>query len=236
METIENENLTTNIPEPNIEKINNIIIDEITIHYLIDSCQFVVHIIITILFPLFFYIFMIHDPYRQIIRVNKKKKLLIMGTKGMADCCSCCVKSCVQCDLNGIKNVKLKLKEVNASNVYFRVDNADKIYLIDCDIYSLRGQSLKFCFNVKIEKEKYDEIVLFFKQFTEVIEEKEQYPNIASTYKSILKEKVPSENAPSENAPSENVPSENEITTKGEQNNIESKPSFNEGAPMPVMA
>ena len=31
------------------------------------------------------------------------------------------------------------------------------------------------------------------------------------------------------------IPSENEITTRDEQNNIESKPSFNEAAPMPVM-
>ena len=48
----------------------------------------------------------------------------------------------------------------------------------------------------------------------------------------VIEEKVkPLNNIKTDN----DIPSENEITTRDEQNNIESKPSFNEAAPMPVM-
>ena len=133
----------------------------------------------------------------------------------MADCCSCCVSGFPQYDLNGIKNVKLEINEVNASNKIFSV-NIDKTYLVNCYVYSIRGERSKLLHYNRFTKGEYDELVLFFKQFTEVIEERVKPLNDIKT--------------------GNDFPSKNEIITNDEQNNIESKPSFNEGAPIPVMA
>ena len=216
MKTMETENFITNSSEPNGDKINNINQNEITILYLYDNCQAVMYIILTILiFPLFFFKFLILTPYKQVIRVDKKKKVLFLGTKGMGDCCSCCISYALQYDLEGIKNVKLKIKEVNGAFKKIFSVSSDKVYFIECEVYSLSGESSRLFKNIRYKKDKYNELVLFFKQFTEVIEEKVQ----------------PLNNIKTDN----DIPSENEITTRDEQNNIESKPSFNEAAPMPVM-
>jgi len=213
---MEKENLITNISESNDEKINNISKNEVTIGYLYGPCIATFFIILTIIvFPIAFFRFLLAIPYRQVIRVDKKKKVLILGTRSMADCCFCCGSTTLQYDLNGIKNVKLEITEVNASNKIFSV-NIDKEYYIKCIVYSLRGESSYLLTQIIFTKEKYDEFVLFFKQFTEVIEEIVKPLNDIKT--------------------GNDIPNKNEITTNDEQNNIESKPSFNEGAPLPDMA
>ena len=164
--------------------------------------------------PVLFYLFLIKTPYSLIMKVDKKKKVLIFGYKGIADCCSCCLSYPQQYDLNGIKNVKFKIIELNTSKKIFSA-NIEKAYYIDCIVYSLRGESSMLFSGVLLTKEKYDELVLFLKQFTEVIEE------IVKTLKDLKT--------------GNDIPNKNEITTNDEQNNIESKPSFNEGAPIPAM-
>ena len=210
METMDNENLITNTSESNDEKINNISKNEITISYFYGPCDIASNIILTIICPIFFYKFLFQKSYKQVIRVDKKKKILIIGRKGIADCCSCCVSYFDQYDLNGIKNVKFKIQEINVSKKKFSV-NIDKAYYITCYVYSIRGESSQFFYNT-FTKEKYDELVLFFKQFTEVSEEIVKTLNDLKT--------------------GNDIPSKNEITTNDEQNNIESKPSFNDAAPI----
>ncbi len=213
---MDKENLITNTSDSNDEKINNISKDEITVHYFYGPCIATMYIIMTIIiFPIAFFKYLLLTPYRRVIRVDKKKKILILGDKGMADCCSCCVSGFPQYDLNGIKNVKLEINEVNASNKIFSV-NIDKTYLVNCYVYSIRGERSKLLHYNRFTKGEYDELVLFFKQFTEVIEERVKPLNDIKT--------------------GNDFPSKNEIITNDEQNNIESKPSFNEGAPIPVMA
>ena len=212
METMRNENLITNTSDSNDEKINNISKDEITLHYI--ESPFLM-ILFSILMPVFFYLFLFKMAYKAIMRVDKKKKVLIIGQKAIADCCYYCLMNTKQYDLNAIKNIKFKRKEVNVSNTIFG-SNIEKEYDVDGIVYSFRGESSYIFYYYRMTKEKYDEFVLFFKQFTEVIEE------IENPLKDL---KIDND-----------IPSKNEITTNDEQNNIESKPSFNEGAPIPAMA
>ena len=102
---MENENLITNTIEWKDEKINNISKNEITTHYLYGPCEAILYIIASIILFPFFFKFLLLQPFREVIRVNKKKKVLILGDKGMADCCSCCLSHVEQYDLNGVKNV-----------------------------------------------------------------------------------------------------------------------------------
>lgn len=213
METIGQEKFITNSSVPTAEESKNNGTDEIVIKYYLNLCQAILYFIMSvILFPLF-YFFAIDIQYKHIAIVDREKKVLIIGSKGVAGCCTCCVTYKTEFDLNGIKSVSFRLEE-RGSDIMFS-DN--KSYLICCDIYSTRGQKVNLFRYIKYTKEKYNEFVSFFKQFTEVIEEGVQGKHIGD---------IPGENE---------ITEIKEITPKDEENNIESKPSFNESAPLPLM-
>ena len=138
------------------------------------------------------------------IRIDKKKKTLIKGGKPIIYCCNCCFSSQRIYDLDEIKNVKIKVISQQDPLKGF-----GKIHLIECYIYSNNDESEILFSNIKYTKEKYDEFVTFFKKYIPTIEEPLDFEK--NDYI---------------------IPNEIDIKT-GEQNNIESKPSINESAPIP---
>ena len=211
METLEKDNFVVNTIEPNNKENNDK--DEMIISYFFGSCLLVLFIfisIITIFFPVNFILLLIRQPYISILRIDKKKKTLTRGNKGVIHCSSCCFFNQRVYDLDEIKNVKIKVISQQDPLKGF-----GKIHLIECYIYSNNDESEILFSNIKYTKEKYDEFVTFFKKYIPTIEEPLDFEkNKNNDYI---------------------IPNEIDIKT-GEQNNIESKPSINESAAMPIIS
>ena len=205
MEAIEKDNLALTAIEPNEEEINDK--DEIRIIDNISCCEKAIMIVFSIVCPIFFIIFFICQPFIRMIRIDKKKKTLIKGSKPIIYCCDCCFSSERIYDLNEVKNVKIIVTSRDDPLKGF-----SKIYFIEGYIYSNNDQCECLFSNIKYTKEKYDEYVSFFKKYIATIEEPLEFAKDGNI-----------------------VPNEIDITT-GEDNNIESKPSINESAAMPIIS
>ena len=177
--------------------------DEIRIIDNISCCEMTILIVFSI-FPVFFIILFICQPLIRMIRIDKKKKTLIKGGKPIIYCCYCCFSNERIYDLNEVKNVKILVTSRDDPLKGF-----SKIYFIEGYIYSNNDQCECLFSNIKYTKEKYDEYVSFFKKYIATIEEPLEFAKDGNI-----------------------VPNEIDITT-GEENNIESKPSINESAPIP---
>jgi hypothetical protein len=211
METLEKDNFVVNTIEPNNKENNDK--DEMIISYFFGSCLLVLFIFISIIgifFPVNFILLLIRQPYISILKIDKKKKTLTRGNKGVIHCSSCCFFNQRVYDLDEIKNVKIKVISQQDPLKGF-----GKIHLIECYIYSNNDESEILFSNIKYTKEKYDEFVTFFKKYIPTIEEPLDFEkNKNNDYI---------------------IPNEIDIKT-GEQNNIESKPSINESAAMPIIS
>ena len=178
--------------------------DEIRIIDNISCYEMTIMIVFSIVFPILFFIPFICQPRIKMIRIDKKKKTLIKGGKPIIYCCDCCFSSQRIYDLNEVKNVKILVTSRDDPLKGF-----SKIYFIEGYIYSNNDQCECLFSNIKYTKEKYDEYVSFFKKYIATIEEPLEFAKDGNI-----------------------VPNEIDITT-GEENNIESKPSINESAPIP---
>ena len=179
--------------------------DEIRIADDNSCCALLVMGLFTLTFPIMFFVAFMCLPSIGMIRIDKKKKILIKGGKPLIHCCDCCFSNNKIYDLNEVKNIKIKVTSKPDPAKGF-----GKIYFIEGYIYSNNDECECLFSNIRYTKEKYDGYVSFFKKYIATIEEPlefEKDDNIA--------------------------PNEIDITT-GEQNNIESKPSINESAPIPI--
>ena len=79
----------------------------------------------------FFYQLLICQPHKRIIIVNKKKKTLTKGNKGVLHCCACCFFDQRIYDLNEVKNITIRLTSQDDP-----IKGFGKIYFIECYIYS----------------------------------------------------------------------------------------------------
>ena len=178
--------------------------DEIRIIENISCCVLTIMIVFSIVFPFLFFVLFICQPLIRMIRIDKKKKTLIKGGKPIIYCCYCCFSNERIYDLNEVKNVKIIVTSRDDPLKGF-----GKIYIIEGYIYSNNDECECLFSNIKYTKEKYDEYVSFFKKYIATIEEPLEFEKDGNI-----------------------VPNEIDITT-GEENNIESKPSINESAPIP---
>ena len=181
--------------------------DEIRIIDNISCCEITIMIVFSIVCPILFFIYFICQPLIRMIRIDKKKKTLIKGGKPIIYCSDCCFSSQRIYDLNEVKNVKILVTSRDDPLKGF-----SKIYFIEGYIYSNNDQCECLFSNIKYTKEKYDEYVSFFKKYIATIEEPLEFEKDGNI-----------------------VPNEIDITT-GEENNIESKPSINESAAMPIIS
>ena len=201
METTEKDKFVINSIEPDTE--------EIIISYNFGWCPIILFIFISIIFlwcPVPFYILLIRQPYMNLIIIDKKKKTLTIGTKGVIHCSACCFFVEKVYDLNEVKNVKVQVTYKDDPKKGF-----GKLYYIESHIYSNNNECECLFSNIDYSKEKYDEYISFFKKY--IITEEEP---IECAKKSII------------------LPNEDEIKTE-EQNDIEIKPSINEDPAMPVI-
>ena len=133
-----------------------------------------------------------------------KKKKIL--TKGTKPIIQCC-SCCFSTErIFDLNDVKNIKIQVISQNDPIKAFN--KLYFIEGYIYSNNDECECLFSNIIYTKEKFDEYVSFFKKHISTIEEPLEFEK-------------------------DGVPNEIDITT-GEQNNIESKPSINESAPLPV--
>ena len=170
----DNEKLLVENKEPNVEKNDDTEFEEIFICYKLSCCCMTIYIILSIIFPFFIYLFLIREPYKQYARVDKKKKLLIIYHKGIIPCCCKFDEHCYKFD--DIKYIELK-----GSSQDYKKSSTEKLYSIDGTIYlensikeGKKKDSTQLCSIKRDTKEKYEELVSFFKKFKKHFETRDE--------------------------------------------------------------
>ena len=157
----------------NNDEKNNEEIDEIIITKLIKISTLICVILCSLpSFPLLFPIYIIFfvTPYKSILVFDGAKKRLIKGNRGLWGCCPykySCFRNIERIyNLSQIQKVKMYRTSSPDPQVAF-----NKLYFINCDIYSLDNEKEPLFTQVPFSQEKYDEFITFFKKHfnTEII-------------------------------------------------------------------
>ena len=149
---------------------NSKIQDEIVIDKFMNTCVAVISLILLfIFFHIFFPLFLFEIPYKKILIFDKINNVLIFTYTGMLGCriskCSKYYRNKTY-NLSQIKKVKIYRTSEADPNIVF-----NKLYYINCCVYSTDGQTDDLFPGIPFNQEKYDEIVTFFKKHfnTEII-------------------------------------------------------------------
>ena len=148
--------------ETNQEENNEI--DELIIMYFFKfcSCPDIICYILVFLFfffPLGIIIIYCRIPYKRLIGIDKKNKLLIIYNTGLIVCCKMFQKPY---NLDNIEKIKLYIYSTSDPNVGF-----NKLYFINCQIYSFDGEKKELFGGIKYDKETFERYELFFKKYFE---------------------------------------------------------------------
>ena len=184
MELPENrENIITTY-EPKIESNENDT-DEIVIRYMMNCCTAFISVLFAMIFiwcPIFLYFVVIRGGYKQVIVIDKKKKTLIIGQRGIFSCCFCCIFDKKTFFLNEIKNVKIQVVSQNDPSIGF-----GELYFINGYIYSQDDKCETLFENIEYTSEKYKNFVSFFKKYIPTIDdlyEGKKFPKVDDEYPS----------------------------------------------------
>ena len=98
-------------------------------------------------------------PYKRMIKIDKKNKILIIYNTGVIPCCKLTSKSY---SLNDIKKIRMYVYSTPDRKVGF-----NKLYFINCEIHSLNEIKEELFSEVRYDKETFDRCTLFFKKYFE---------------------------------------------------------------------
>ena len=187
-------------------------VDELILMYHFKCCScFVIFFtfVFTVLiwFPVFFFLFYCATPYKKVVIIDEIKNILIICSKGIIPCCKLEPKTYF---LNNIKKVIIYITTKPDPKIWFK-----KLYFINCNLVSLDGQEEPLFNDIAYDdNQKVNEIVGYFRKHFET-----EFRPEEDTKNSNL---LPQDN--------------NNITTNQNDNYIDSKPSINEEAAMPIFA
>ena len=201
--------------ESDNDKETNDGIDELIIlyYFTICSCPFIIIIIVLVINLPMFFIFGCTAPYKKMMQVDKKNKVLKVYDKALISCgCNRNIKSYY---FTTIKKIRIYVYSTPDPKIGF-----SKLYFINCEIYSVDGQKEDLFSGIKYDKESFDRYVSFFKKYFDT----EVEPIEMAKDMNILDEF--NINNPISN--SNEYPEESEIKTN--------KPDNNEGAALPVFS
>ncbi len=156
-------NLVNDIPyQTNAEEKDDI--DELIVMYFFKCCSCgVIFISIFQIFFLWFPIFPImwyfREPYKRIIQIDKKSNTLLVYDTGLISCCKLTPKPY---SLNNIKKIRIYVYSMPDPKVGF-----NKLYFVNCEIYSLNGEKEELFHDTKYDKEIFDKYEQFFKKYFE---------------------------------------------------------------------
>ena len=150
------------------EAKNNDDVDELIILYYFKCCSgkiifLTIIFSIVIFFPFIFFLFYFLKPYKNVVIIDQKKKVLIICDKGIIPCCKLNAKSI---NINNIK--KIEIYEAGFKNGPF------KFQKMNCYILSNGGEKI-FLFGLQYDDQKLNEILSFFRKHfnTEFIPKKD---------------------------------------------------------------
>ena len=202
-------NITNEENKTTINKIDELIV---LYYYKICGCPNIFFTIwFTILLPLLF-IYYCCNPYKKVVTIDKNNNILIICDKAMIPCCNLNPKSY---SLTTIKKIRIYVYSTPDPQIGF-----NKLYFINCEIYSIDGEKEDLFSAIKYDKESFDRYVSFFKKYFDT----EVEPIEMAKDMNILDEF--NINNPISN--SNEFPEESEIKTN--------KPDNNEGAALPVFS
>ena len=180
METfnINENNIIDDTPYEKNQEDNNDI-DEIIVMYFFKFCGcpsllFLFVFIFFLWFPPLPILVYCCEPYKRIIRIDKKNNILLIYNTGFIPCCKLNPKSY---SLNNIKNIRIYVYSLPDPKIGF-----SKLYYINCEIYSLNGDKEDLFKDRKYDKEAIDRYESFFKKYfqteiepLEVAKDKSEY-------------------------------------------------------------
>jgi len=148
--------------EKNQEEISDI--DELTVMYFFKccGCPALLFFFIQIFFlwcPLSPILVFCCMPYKRKIRIDKKNKLFIIYNVGAIPCCKLSPKPY---NLDNIKKIRIYVYSTPDPKVGF-----NKLYFVNCEIYSLKDEKEELFRDIKYDKEAFDGYILFFKKYFE---------------------------------------------------------------------
>ena len=123
--------LNTNEPKIDIDDNG---IDEIIISYYFSFCVMSLYIFVSIIFiwcPIAAYFILVRERYKDVIVIDKRRKTLILGSRGVMSCCNRCLFDRKTYNLYDIKNVKIQVTHKENPRVGF-----GKLYFINGYVYS----------------------------------------------------------------------------------------------------
>ena len=202
-------NITNEENKITINKIDELIV---LYYYKICGCSNIFFTIwFTILLPLLF-IYYCCNPYKKVVTIDKNNNILIICDKAMIPCCNINPKSYY---FTTIKKIRIYVYSKPDPQIGF-----NKLYFINCEIYSIDGQKEYLFSRVKYDKELFDRYVSFFKKYFDTEVEPIEMAKDMTAFDILMM------NNPISN--SNEYPEESEIIT--------TKPEINEDAAVPVVS
>ena len=147
------------------EKEEANIVETLLVRYEEKFCEFpgIISIIIPLIFLPFF--FLIHSimPYKQMIELDKINNILLIYYRSLIPCCK------LEPKIYNLKDIeKIRIYIYSKPDPYV---GFNKLYFINCEIYSKRGETEKLFSGVEYDKETFERLTSFFnKHFNTEIE------------------------------------------------------------------
>ena len=133
-------------------------VDELVILYYFKCCSgeiifLTIIFSIVIFFPFIFFLFYCRKPYKNVVIIDQKQKVLMICDKGMIPCCKINAKTF---SLNNIK--KIEISEAGFKNGPFKYQTMKGYILFNT------GEKL-LLFSLKYDEQKLNEVLSFFKKY-----------------------------------------------------------------------
>ena len=154
MDTPENDQILLNNKNDNNEK-TSYGIDEIIVFYHFGWGVMIFLIIHSLPIIFFFFDFFL-TPFKKVIIIDEDKKTLIICDKAVFGCFKLNKKIY---NLSQIRKVRIYVSSIPDPKVGF-----NKLYFINCDIFSIDGEQEALFSQIQYDKKKFNEFVNFFKK------------------------------------------------------------------------
>ena len=148
--------------QTNVEENDDI--DELIVMYFFKCCSceaifLSIFQIFFLWFPILAIMWYFRDPYKRMIKIDKKNNTLLVYNTGLIPCCKLTPKPY---SLNNIKKIRIYVYSMPDPKVGF-----NKLYFVNCEIYSLNGEKEELFKDAKYDKEIFDKYEQFFKKYFE---------------------------------------------------------------------
>ena len=167
METVQADKLiinSNNLNNQNNNIPNNVIANEqIIVSYFYGCCLTILYITVSIIFlwcPFYLIFFGFFTPYKRIVTIDEERKVLIIGSKGIV---GCCFFDETTYHLSQIKKVRIFVTWKPDPKIGF-----NKLYFINCEIYSLTDEKNNLFVDVPYEEGKFNQFVAFFQRHVNI--------------------------------------------------------------------